>query len=141
MKAVVEDRIEAMGLREIASAGKPDGISIVSGLDRIMVDLFLLLIHKFRILEYDRISVIVCRRYYEGFHAISKIESDGLGLIAINFNNTPPPSILTTTTFHCVFDALQQATWRRQQQHRGGGFYDPVKAVGQGKDYKRSGGV
>ncbi|KAI3778748.1 hypothetical protein L2E82_08131 [Cichorium intybus] len=40
-----------------------------------------------------------------------------------------------------VFNALQQATWRRQQQHRGGGFYDPVKVVGQGKDYKRSGGV
>ncbi|KAI3698714.1 hypothetical protein L2E82_42472 [Cichorium intybus] len=39
------------------------------------------------------------------------------------------------------FNALQQATWRRQQQHRGGGFYDPVKVVGQGKDYKRSGGV
>ncbi|CAI9296613.1 unnamed protein product [Lactuca saligna] len=44
-----------------------------------------------------------------------------------------------------VFNALQQVTWKRQQQqqlqHRGGGFYDPVKVVGQGKDYKRSGGV
>ncbi|KAI3734144.1 hypothetical protein L6452_13607 [Arctium lappa] len=41
-----------------------------------------------------------------------------------------------------VFNALQQATWRRQQQqHRGGGFYDPMKAVGPGKDYKRSGGA
>ncbi|KAJ9554043.1 hypothetical protein OSB04_018088 [Centaurea solstitialis] len=43
-----------------------------------------------------------------------------------------------------VFNALQQVTWRKQQQqHRGGGggFYDPMKALGQGKDYKRSGGV
>lgn len=44
-----------------------------------------------------------------------------------------------------VFNALQQVTWKRQQQqqqqHRGGGFYDPVKVVGQGKDYKRSGSV
>ncbi|KAL4586466.1 hypothetical protein LXL04_011102 [Taraxacum kok-saghyz] len=44
--------------------------------------------------------------------------------------------------------ALQQATWRRQQQqqqqqqhqHRGG-FYDPVKIGGTGKEYKRSNGV
>ncbi|KAI3779012.1 hypothetical protein L2E82_08433 [Cichorium intybus] len=35
----------------------------------------------------------------------------------------------------------EEATWRRQQQHRGGGFYDPVNVVGQGKDYKRSGGI
>ncbi|XP_024961835.1 uncharacterized protein LOC112502213 [Cynara cardunculus var. scolymus] len=40
-----------------------------------------------------------------------------------------------------VFNALQQVTWRRQQQHRGGGFYDPMKVVGPGKDYKRSGGA
>ncbi|KAD2393448.1 hypothetical protein R6Q59_012255 [Mikania micrantha] len=43
-----------------------------------------------------------------------------------------------------VLNALQQVTWRRQQQqqkqhNRGGGFYDPVKVVGSGKDYKRGG--
>ncbi|KAF5777490.1 putative alpha-ketoglutarate-dependent dioxygenase AlkB-like superfamily [Helianthus annuus] len=46
-----------------------------------------------------------------------------------------------------VLNALQQVTWKRQQQqqqqqsYRGGGFYDPVKVVGSGKDYKRGGGV
>lgn len=40
-----------------------------------------------------------------------------------------------------VIYALQQATWRRQQQQHRDGFYDPVKIGGPGKDYKRSNGV
>ncbi|KAI3729724.1 hypothetical protein L6452_18388 [Arctium lappa] len=39
-----------------------------------------------------------------------------------------------------VLYALQQVTWRRQQQNRGG-YYDPVKVGGPGKEYKRSAGV
>ncbi|KVH96381.1 hypothetical protein Ccrd_001535 [Cynara cardunculus var. scolymus] len=39
-----------------------------------------------------------------------------------------------------VLYALQQVTWRRQQHNRGG-YYDPVKVGGPGKEYKRSAGV
>ncbi|XP_076956033.1 RNA demethylase ALKBH10B-like [Bidens hawaiensis] len=51
-----------------------------------------------------------------------------------------------------VLNTVQQVTWRRQQQqqqvqgqgqgqHRGGGgFYDPAKVAGSGKEYKRGGG-